>query len=83
MERCANSSWEGWRKACSSCHAVIDARCWQRLPVVFRICREELERVLTVRVTWTVEVRRCTCGALMASMKRPEGSSRIDLAVNG
>jgi hypothetical protein len=62
---------ETGRRSCSGCHAGIDARIWRALPLVNTIRGKDLERVLVVEVPWTVEVRRCGCGALVASLEPP------------
>jgi hypothetical protein len=52
---------------CAGCGHAHDASAWRLLELVDRIARERLTEVVT---TWpdelTVEVRRCTCGGLMA-----------------
>jgi hypothetical protein len=52
---------------CAGCGHAHDAASWRRLELVDRIARERLAAVVT---TWpdgiSVEVRRCTCGDLMA-----------------
>jgi len=67
MDRHSTVSSEVMRRACPGCHAKIDAPRWQCFPIVATIIQEDLERVLTVRVSWTVEVRRCVCGTLIAA----------------
>jgi hypothetical protein len=60
---------ESGRRSCSGCATEIDARGWGRLPVAFVVGRSDLARVLSVDVPWTVEVRRCSCGHLVASKR--------------
>jgi hypothetical protein len=56
-----------WSRTCVFCHAEMDARRWADLPLVQVLDRQELQPHLSVRMGWDVEVRRCACGALIAS----------------
>jgi len=59
-----------WTRTCAICHAQMGSREWAELPLVKVLDRRELEPHLSVRVPWDVEVRRCACGALIASVDR-------------
>jgi hypothetical protein len=59
-----------WTRTCAICHASMDARRWNELPLIKVLDRSELQAHLSVIVAWDVEVRRCTCGALIASVDR-------------
>ena len=48
----------------------MDARRWADLPLVQVLDWQELQPHLSVRIGWDVEVRRCACGALIASFGR-------------
>jgi hypothetical protein len=48
----------------------MDARRWADLPLVKVLDRRELQPHISVHVGWDVEVRRCVCGALIASLGR-------------
>ena len=60
-----------WSRTCVSCNAEMDSNVWAGLPLVSVLNREDLQRHLSVPVGWDVEVRRCACGALIASFGRP------------
>ena len=59
-----------WTRTCAFCHARMDSRRWNELPLIKVLDRRELQPHLSVSVAWDVEVRRCTCGALIASVDR-------------
>jgi hypothetical protein len=59
-----------WMRTCVFCEAEMDAQRWAELPLVKVLDRSELQSHLSVSVAWNVEVRRCTCGALIASVGR-------------
>jgi hypothetical protein len=59
-----------WSRTCVFCQAEMDARGWADLPLVQVLDRQELQPHLSVRIGWDVEVRRCACGALIASFGR-------------
>jgi hypothetical protein len=64
-----------WGTVCVACSAVHHAKSWQALPVAARLGAHEVSRNV---VDWPegmlVEVRRCTCGQLMA--RKIEGDSQ-------
>jgi hypothetical protein len=59
-----------WTRTCVFCDARMGPREWADLPLVKVLDRRELEPHLSVRVPWDIEVRRCACGALIASVGR-------------
>jgi hypothetical protein len=65
-----SSSGPTWSRTCVFCHAEIDARRWIDLPLVQVLDRRELEHHVTLPIGSDVEVRRCACGALIASFGR-------------
>jgi hypothetical protein len=54
---------------CHGCGHARDSTEWGRLELVDRLAHERLAAVVTSwPVQVTIEVRRCTCGELMARM---------------
>jgi hypothetical protein len=66
------------RRSCPGCGTEIDALRWSRLAVAVVVNRGDLGRVLSVEVSWTVEVRRCPCGRLVASKQAPPPSEACE-----
>jgi hypothetical protein len=53
-------------KGCGVCRRSYDAAGWSRLDVVKTLPAESVQAHLTVPALWAVELRRCTCGAVLA-----------------
>jgi hypothetical protein len=58
---------EGFRKGCGVCRRTYDGPAWEALPPVTTLPPSTVQPHLTVPAGWTVVVRRCTCGAVLAA----------------
>ena len=56
-----------WTKGCGVCLRTYDASGWNALPAVLTLPPATVQPHLTVPARWTVVVRRCTCGAVLAA----------------
>ncbi len=56
-----------WSKGCGSCRSTYGSAAWAALPLAFSLASSTVQAFLTVPAAWTVEVRRCPCGAMMAA----------------
>jgi hypothetical protein len=59
-----------WSKSCGTCQRAYGAAQWQALPVVASLPSTTVQAYLSVPAAWTVELRRCTCGASLAARSR-------------
>lgn len=53
-------------KRCGVCRRSFDVAGWNGLAVVKTLPTSSVQAHLTVPAAWTVELRRCTCGATLA-----------------
>jgi hypothetical protein len=58
-----------WTKGCGVCRRTYDASAWEALPAVAVLPPAIVQPHLTVPARWTVVVRRCTCGAVLAARR--------------
>lgn len=56
-----------WSKGCGVCRLTYDADGWDALPAVDTLPPSSVQPHLTVPAQWTVVLRRCTCGAVLAA----------------
>jgi hypothetical protein len=56
-----------WTKGCGVCRRTYDSPAWEALPAVATLPPAIVQPHLTVPARWTVVVRRCTCGAVLAA----------------
>jgi len=56
-----------WSKACGVCRRTYDAGQWPRLPSVAMLPVQSVQAHLSVPAAWTVELRQCACGAVLAA----------------
>jgi hypothetical protein len=56
-----------WAKGCGVCRRTYDAPGWKALPAILTLPPDTVQPHLTVPAHWTVVVRRCTCGAVLAA----------------
>ncbi|HEY6463512.1 MAG TPA: hypothetical protein VIY73_25265 [Polyangiaceae bacterium] len=56
-----------FHKGCGVCRRSYDARAWEGLPSVATLPPSDVQTHLTVPAGWTVVLRRCTCGAVLAA----------------
>jgi hypothetical protein len=56
-----------WSKSCGSCWRTYGRAQWETLPAVASLGHASVQAHLSVPAAWTVELRRCTCGTLLAA----------------
>ena len=59
-----------WSKSCGHCRRAYDTRAWEALALVTTIAPVTVQEHLSVPAAWTVELRRCACGSVLA-VRRP------------
>jgi hypothetical protein len=57
----------GWTKACGRCRRFYEVAAWRDLPQFATLPPTSVQPYLSVPAEWTVEIRRCVCGALLAA----------------
>ena len=55
-----------WSKSCGHCRRTYAAADWEGLPVVAAPSPVRVQAHLSVPAAWTVELRRCSCGSVLA-----------------
>ncbi len=65
---------KSWSKACGVCPRSYGAYEWSALPAMAMLPRSSVQAHLSVPAVWGVELRRCTCGAVLAA--RAPGGAR-------
>jgi hypothetical protein len=56
-----------WVKGCGLCRRSYDARAWEALPTVDTLPSATVQAHLSVPARFTVVLRRCSCGAVLAA----------------
>jgi len=56
-----------WVKGCGVCRRTYDAPAWSALPAVATLPPASVQTHLSVPAAWTVVLRRCACGAVLAA----------------
>jgi hypothetical protein len=56
-----------FHKGCGVCRRTYDARSWEALPSVATLPTDSVQPHLTVPAGFTVVLRRCACGAVLAA----------------
>lgn len=64
--RPAAATGEPWKKGCGACRRTYEANGWRALPEVAMLPLATVQAHLTVPAEWTVELRRCACGVVLA-----------------
>jgi hypothetical protein len=59
-----------WSKACGHCRRTYDVAAWARLPAVATLPPQSVQAHLSVPASWTIELRRCACSAVLAARSR-------------
>jgi hypothetical protein len=60
-----------WSRACGVCRRAYGTVQWNELPAVATLSPDHVQPHLSVPAAWTVELRRCVCGAMLATRLRP------------
>ena len=66
MAAAAAARPDDWAKGCGVCRRSYDRASWSGLAVVKTLPTSSVQAHLSVPARWTVELRRCTCGATLA-----------------
>jgi hypothetical protein len=56
-----------WSKSCGGCRRTYGAAEWANLPALASLPPASVQPHLTVPASWTVELKRCSCGAMLAA----------------
>jgi hypothetical protein len=56
-----------WVKGCGVCRRTYDESGWSALPAVATLPPTSVQAHLSVPAGFAVELRRCTCGAVLAA----------------
>jgi hypothetical protein len=56
-----------WSKGCGVCRRTYGVPEWNALPVVALLPPASVQAHISVPASWTVELRRCACGAVLAA----------------
>lgn len=56
-----------WVKGCGVCRRTYDEAAWTALPAVATLPPSSVQTHLSVPAGWTVVLRRCACGAVLAA----------------
>ena len=59
-----------WSKSCGACRRSYGSTEWGTLPVIASLPQASVQTHLSVPAVWTVELRRCACGAELAARSR-------------
>jgi hypothetical protein len=59
-----------WSKSCGRCRRAYEIAQWESLPMVTKLAPASVHAHLSVPAAWTVELRRCTCGSVLAARSR-------------
>jgi hypothetical protein len=59
-----------WSKSCGRCCRAYEAAQWESLPILEALAPATVQAHLSVPAAWTVELRRCACGAMLAIRSR-------------
>jgi hypothetical protein len=57
-----------WSKGCGSCRSSYERQAWTALPLAMSLPPTSVQTYLSVPASLTVEVRRCSCGAMIAAL---------------
>jgi hypothetical protein len=59
-----------WSRSCGHCRRAYEAAQWEALPVVTALPPASVQAHLSVPAAWTVELRQCACGSMLATRSR-------------
>jgi hypothetical protein len=59
-----------WFKSCGHCRRTYETSQWVALPIVTALAPASVQAHLSVPAAWTVELRRCACGSVLAARSR-------------
>jgi len=57
-----------WSKGCGCCRSTYGRQAWAALPLALSLPPASVQAYLSVPADWTVEVRTCSCGAMLAAL---------------
>jgi hypothetical protein len=59
-----------WSRSCGHCRRAYEAAQWEALPVITALPPASVQAHLSVPAAWTVELRQCACGSMLATRSR-------------
>jgi len=59
-----------WTKSCGRCRRSYGVAQWGELPIIERLPAAAVQSHISVPASWTVELRPCVCGAMLAATTR-------------
>jgi hypothetical protein len=66
----ALSARPAWSKSCGHCRRAYETAQWEALTIVTALPSSSVQAHLSVPAAWTVELRRCACGSVLAARSR-------------
>jgi hypothetical protein len=57
-------------KRCGVCQRTYEPEAWKTLAAVTTLPAAAIKPHLSVPTEWAIEIRTCTCGAVLASLRR-------------
>lgn len=66
----AGAAHTPWSKSCGQCRRAYETAQWEALPIVTALAPSSVQAHLSVPAAWTVELRRCACGSVLAARSR-------------
>jgi len=66
----ARATRSAWSKSCGHCQRSYETAAWEALPIVMALAPASVQAHLSVPAAWTVELRRCGCGSVLAVRSR-------------
>ena len=66
----ADTAHTPWSKSCGHCRRAYETAQWEALPMVTALAPSSVQAHLSVPAAWTVELRRCACGSVLAARSR-------------
>jgi hypothetical protein len=59
-----------WTKSCGRCRRSYGRAQWGALPIIECLPAAAVQSHISVPASWTVELRPCVCGAMLAATTR-------------
>ena len=56
-------------RSCAACGARHEPQTWQELPLVTTLEPTQIQAHLSIPAPWSVELRRCPCGNVLAALR--------------
>lgn len=69
LAKTAAGSEPAFRKRCGVCARLFTPEAWSMLPLGATVPAARVQTHLSVSVGWAIELRTCTCGAVLAARR--------------